>query len=103
MGGAAELAIEVMHDLGIDIRPHSARFVGDLQLEEFSLFVALGSKPFRQLRDQFGVPEQKIVKLFVADPFDGGRRVDYEECARSIEAQLVASRLSKTSGTTAKH
>lgn len=77
-------AIDAARELGLDIQPHRARAVADLDLDHYDRIVALTPHIAADLRSRFHVPAGRIEELDIADPF-GLDLDDYRHCASEID------------------
>jgi len=87
-GPACDEAVLVMKLLyNLDISEHIATPVGAVRLSQFDHIVALDYQIYRQLRETWGVPEDKLQAWDIEDPIG----LDYEafkETAKKIERRL---------------
>ncbi len=102
--GAHKNAIEAMRALGLDISEHKTRFLPNLKLNNYDLFVCM-SYDHATLVKSLGVPENMVVVLEkpsedkydlgvgIADPF-GSDINGYKKCAQDLREAI--SELIKT-------
>ena len=84
-------AIEVMCEMGIDIRNHCPRRVSSLSLSDFDFIIAMDSNVNLQLKSLLSGRPAKILSWEVDDPW--GRDIeDYRECAETIRMKLFGLR-----------
>lgn len=85
--GAAPEAIAAMEKVGLDIKEHRRMPLSDLDLSEFEYVLALSKKVRRILIERYGLPESKVLTMYVDDPF-GNDQGQYAKCAHDISKQL---------------
>ena len=83
---AAKDAVRVMKERGLDISSHRSRSLGNLNLLEFDLLVALCPEIAQALLDQ-GADASKLATLNISDPYNRDLEV-YRATAVAIEAEL---------------
>ena len=90
---AADNAVEVCREIGVDISGHHTHFIYDFQLDEIEKFycMSLGHKTI--LTESVGIPEEKVELLGIVDPY-GGSRETYRMC-RDVIAGCVEELISK--------
>ena len=80
-------AIEVMREMGIDIRSHRPRRVSSLNLNDFDYIITMDSNVNLQLKSLLSERPDKILSWDVDDPWQ--REIeDYRECAETIRNKL---------------
>ena len=80
-------AIEVMREMGIDIRGHRPRRVSSLNLNDFDYIITMDSNVNLQLKSLLSGRPDKILSWDVDDPWQ--REIeDYRECAETIRNKL---------------
>ena len=96
---AAKNAIETMANLGIDLSQHKARFLPDVKLSDYDLFVTMNYDQ-ATLVESLGVPRELIrvlekaptdkydIEIGIADPF-GGDMLAYKKCAEDLKVTIA--------------
>lgn len=93
---ASENAVKAMAEIGIDLSTHRTRFLPALDLNEFSLFVALNDEHYEILRS-IGIPDNMLrllrrapnvddiydLRQGIVDPY-GGDINAYRKCREEI-------------------
>ncbi len=91
---AAKNAIDTMASLGIDLSSHKARFLPNVKLSNYDLFVTMNYDQ-ATLVESLGVPHDLIrvlqksptdkydIEVGIADPF-GGDMLAYKKCAQDL-------------------
>ncbi len=80
-------AIEVMREMGIDIRGHRPRRVSSLNLNDFDYIVTMDSNVNLQLKSLLSGRPDKILSWDVDDPW-GKEIEDYRKCAETIRNKI---------------
>ena len=95
---AAKNAIDTMALFGIDISTHKARFLPNVKLSNYDLFVTMNYDQ-ATLVESLGVPRDMIkvlerepvdkydIEIGIADPF-GGDMLAYKKCAEDLTATI---------------
>ena len=84
---AAENAIAVMEEIGIDLRDHSARRITSEEIPMWDAYFTM-SKTHAYILEQAGVPGDKIyVPGYIDDPFGGDIDV-YRACRDKLMAEV---------------
>ncbi len=85
---AAENAVAVCREIGVDISAHRSKRYNSLELSAFDVFAVMTATHAYVLR-QAGVPEHKIYILGeeIADPY-GGDLATYRACREQLTAAL---------------
>src|SRR5262245_28621056 len=81
---AADNAVEVMAERGVDISAHRSTNAGDLDIREFDVVVALSPEIGQRLQ---GLHPRCLEHWQVSDPY-GGDMATYRRAADAIEAAL---------------
>jgi protein-tyrosine-phosphatase len=85
---ANDKAIEVIHEMGIDIRDHCSRRVSSLNLNDFDFIIAMDSTINNQIKSLLPDASDKIVSWDVDDPF--GKDIgSYRKCAETIRSKVL--------------
>ena len=96
---AAKNAIETMAQLGIDLTSHKARFLPNVKLSDYDLFVTMNYDQ-ATLVESLGVPREYIrvleksptdkydIEIGIADPF-GGDMLAYRKCAEDLKTTIT--------------
>lgn len=96
---AAKNAIDTMAQLGIDISAHKARFLPNVRLSDYDVFVTMNYDQ-ATLVESLGVPHECIrvlskepadkydIEVGIADPF-GGDMVAYRKCADDLKTAIA--------------
>ncbi len=96
---AAKNAIETMAQLGIDLTNHKARFLPNVRLSDYDLFVTMNYDQ-ATLVESLGVPREYIkvlekspadkydIEIGIADPF-GGDMLAYRKCAEDLKTTIT--------------
>ena len=95
---AAKNAIEIMAQNGIDISTHKARFLPNVRLSDYDVFVTMNYDQ-ATLVESLGVPTDLIrvlqkaptdkydIEIGIADPF-GGDMTAYKKCADDLKVAI---------------
>lgn len=84
---AAENAIAVMEEIGIDLRDHSARRLSAAEIPMWDVYFTM-SKTHGYILEQAGVPRDKIyVAGYIDDPF-GGDLDTYRSCRDKLMEEV---------------
>ncbi len=84
---AAENAVEVCREIGVDISGHTARRITGEELSAWDLFFTM-SKTHGYILEQAGVPPQRIyVPHYIEDPF-GQDLETYRRCRDKLATEL---------------
>lgn len=95
---AAKNAIDIMAQRGIDISSHKARFLPNVKLSDYDVFVTMNYDQ-SLLVESLGVPRDMIkvlektpddkydIEIGIADPF-GGDMLAYKKCADDLESAI---------------
>ncbi len=95
---AAKNAIDTMAQLGIDLTTHKARFLPNVKLSNYDLFVTMNYDQ-ASLVESLGVPLDMIrvlqkaatdkydIEIGIADPF-GGDMAAYKKCAQDLRESI---------------
>ncbi len=96
---AAKNAIDTMASLGIDISSHKARFLPNVKLSNYDLFVTMNYDQ-ATLVESLGVQRNMIkvlerepvdkydIEIGIADPF-GGDMLAYKKCAEDLKVTIA--------------
>ncbi len=96
---AAKNAVDTMASMGIDISSHKARFLPNVKLSNYDLFVTMNYDQ-SLLVENLGVPRDMIrvlqktaadkydIEIGIADPF-GGDMVAYKKCAEDLKTAIA--------------
>ena len=87
--GAADEAITVMANIGIDIRSHRATSISNLDTSSYQFILALDKSVKYTLVNKHAIEQSKIIEMFVKDPYDGDLE-RYIRCAEEIQRKLRA-------------
>lgn len=95
---AAKNAVEIMAQNGIDISTHKARFLPNVRLSDYDVFVTMNYDQ-ATLVESLGVPVERIrvlqkaptdkydIEIGIADPF-GGDMTAYKKCADDLTVAI---------------
>lgn len=84
---AAENAIAVMDEIGIDLREHTARRISAEEIPMWDAYFTM-SKTHAYILEQAGVPGDKIyVPNYIDDPFGGDVEI-YRSCRDKLVAEV---------------
>jgi protein-tyrosine phosphatase len=84
---ATDEAIEVMREMGIDIRGHRPRRVSSVNLNDFDFIIAMDSNVNLQLKTLLSDRPDKVLVWNVDDPWKRDIE-DYRKCAETIRNKL---------------
>ena len=90
---AADKAVEVCREIGVDISGHRTHFVHDFQLDALEKIYCMSLEHVTILTQSVGVPKEKVELLGVVDPY-GGSPETYRMC-RDVIAGCVEELISK--------
>ncbi len=80
-------AVSIMREFGIDISGHRSKVVDSLPIDTFDLIVAMDSLVWRNLKERYQVPVNKLVLWEIADPV-GRDEETYRQCASAIKSLI---------------
>lgn len=95
---AAKNAVEIMAQRGIDLSQHKARFLPNVKLANYDLFVTMNYDQ-ATIIESLGVPPERIrvlqkaptdkydIGIGIADPF-GGDLTAYKKCADDLQVAI---------------